>query len=337
MKATKGFFSLKLGILSLAVFSALPLHAESFRTKKTHIIELSSSEETGSVKAGINDFLCFKLPDDMTFVQGIEISFKVPQIVASWQDSVAWIIYDNISPEPSQDCIDYYGTKLRTGTFGNSIGYKIQVPLFSKNTIKKSKYAFYLETVPDISKNFIYARLLLAMKGVPDEIFYSEFSVNAKPIFIDKGRLILDLKGPDGDDEVKEWTAFIDEKNIDSQELGNGKGLLLDTGSHTISLVSDSYRNEVRTVNIEKAKDTVLKINFRDITPSVRIQGPEGTKVYLDGELIENPDTLLSVSQGEHVFRFILGDYEVLKKVKTINGRSYNIAVNFDATITETD
>ena len=75
--------------------------AEDFRVHKTNLLGAETEGKNQSVSVGINDSVILALPQDMTFVQGLEITIKVPKIVTEWRDSVAWSLYEDISPVPS--------------------------------------------------------------------------------------------------------------------------------------------------------------------------------------------------------------------------------------------
>lgn len=324
----KSFFTLAL-FISLSICNIA--YAETFRVHQTIVLPVKVNEESVPIKAGINDAISIEMPPDMSFVQGIELYIKVPQIVASWHDSVAWSIYNEISPSPTEKNIDYTGTRMIVGTF-NSLSLNIQVPLKQKNSIKKNPYAFYVEEIPDVKGNKMFFRLQIAMKGVPEEIDDALFEITAKPILINKGRLLLKTEPPK-DQKEEPYTVFIDEKLVDIPN----EGLLIDTGVHNLSIVSDFYRNEMRTITVQQAKTYSLNVTFRDITPIIVISAPSNAIIFLDNNEIENKSVPFSVPQGEHKVRFVIGDYEVVKSVTAVNGRSYTVSLDIDATISETE
>ena len=187
--------------------------AESFRVHKTIMLPVTNAEEKNFVKAGPNDAIVVSLPEDMTFVQGIEIMFKVPQEVAYWMDSVAWSLYDEIKPEPTEKKIDYRGTRKTIGTFGNSLSLVLKIPLNSENTIKKDSYSTYIDTIPDFLHNKIFLRMQMVMKGTPSSLSEAEFEVSAKPIYINKGMLSITVRPPDNISSAL-YNVFIDETPI---------------------------------------------------------------------------------------------------------------------------
>ena len=172
------------------------------------------------------------------------------------------------------------------------------------------------------------------MKGIPESFDKELFDITIKPIYIDKGRLVLDLKYPVNqqlETIEKPYTIFIDEIPTNL----NDSNTILDTGIHHISIVSDFYRNETRIFTIEQAQSTLLEIQLRDIAPTLQFLIPAGTQIFLDDNLIENGEIPFIVSQGEHIIRCVIGDYEVIKSIQVINGRSYIVNLKFEMDILE--
>ena len=313
---------------------AAALHAENFRTHRAKIIELEDYFDRKTEQASVNDSIAIMLPKDQTFIQGIEINIKIPKVVAEWRDSVAWSLYSSISPKPETSIIDYSGNRAETGTF-DSLSLTLLVPLEKNNTIKKDAYSHLADFIAQKSSGFVFLRFQLVMKGVSDELMNARLSVSAKPILIDKGFISVKATGPAGK-EPDSYSVFVDGKQVDTESI-TGKGLLSDTGDHNISIVSDSYRNEVRTVTVEQAKTTEVKLSFRDIKPMIRLVAPENTKIYFDDTEYKAPVEAFHTTQGDHTVKFIVGDYEIVRSVTVSNGRSYNIAINLEAQVNEVE
>ena len=86
---------------------------------------------------------------------------------------------------------------------------------------------------------------------------------------------------------------------------------------------------------ISQAQTTELVITFRDIAPTIRIAAPEGTKVFLDDEELSLGQDLYKVLPGDHVVKFVVGDYEIIRNVKAENGHGYSVSLTMDATLSE--
>ena len=326
---------------TILCFSTLTLqnYAESFRVHKLHNVELAGNFETKNIKIGINDAICVNLPGDMTFIDGIEVSMKVPQIIAEWSDTVVYSAYENLNPAPSEEKIDYSGNRLSVHTIPGRLSHIINIPLKTETEIKESPYAYLLTDLQNIAEKFVFLRFQLAMKGVPESFESAMFDINIKPILLNKGKLSLNISSPEKSsvsDEVsgiKQYSVYIDEKLITNNP--EYKGILLETGEHHLALTSESYRNEVRTFRIEQAAETKLQITLKGIEPEIKIVSPENAAVFFDNEPLENIKTPFITTPGEHSVKFIIGDYEVVKNFSVVNGRTYTVNLDINASVTE--
>ena len=330
-KKFMGRKSLRFSLICLILISAsIFSFADSFKVRKVTELSISPSGEKKSIKAGLDDAIIIKLPDDLSFIEGIELSFKVPQAVAIWGENISWAFYDGISPDPTSDNLDYSGLRSTTGTFSNSYSLNLKIPLKKNNSIKKDAYSQYIKSVPEIVGGKIFLRLQTTTKGIPDAVYNSQLLITGKPLFINRGKLYMDLKDPDGKD-VKPVTLFVDGSAVD---MGSN-GLLLSPGMHNISITSDFYRNEQRTVSIEQGKTHRMSVELRSVVPTIRIAAPDCSKIYLDETLVTSTASPIEVQQGDHTIRFVIGNYETVRTVSALNGRSYLVSIKLDASVTE--
>lgn len=314
------------------------LNAESFRVKKTVFLNLANSglsESNGetdsslseTIFAGINDCICINLPSDLTFIQGIELNIKIPQAITRCPNTIIYSLYDNISPVPSAKTIDYTGQELYTGVYPGLLSLTIQIPLVKGNTIKKTPYADKT-LIPEHSRNFVFLRNQLAMKGIPEEVYSAQFEISAKPILINKGRLIIKTNSA----QLKNMAITVDDKIV---ELDKDNSCFLKPGLHNITITADSVRNENRSCMIEAAKNTVLEVNLKSTAPVLSINIPQGTQVFVNNQMTEIKNKSLSLPPGEYTLKFILGGYEVVKQLTVQEGRTYSINVTLNADILE--
>ena len=79
----------KIIIFSL-LCAASSLFAETFRVQKLFSIRLTGTVQSEQTfVTGINDGITILLPEDRSWLEGIEIKIAIPEAVAAWQDSVA--------------------------------------------------------------------------------------------------------------------------------------------------------------------------------------------------------------------------------------------------------
>ncbi|MBQ0051520.1 MAG: hypothetical protein KBT11_05585 [Treponema sp.] len=325
----KKFFGRK--FLTLSLFSLFliqnQLYAENFRVRKVISLPVPQNQESQQISSGIEDAVFVELPKDLTFVSGIELNLKIPEVVATWRDSVAYIIYNGIEPQPSEKSQNYSGEKFFLKTLPSKLSLTLVLPISSDFSVKDSPYSEKIPPLSDYSKG-IFIRFQQVMKGVPEELERAEIEVSAKPILKNKG--ILALKTFPAVSEEKKYSVFVDDKPVQ-----DWRSLMLETGEHHLSIVSDAYRNELRTFRIEQAKTTNLEVTLRGSEPTLKIIGPASATVSLDSQPLANPKEPFVITTGEHVIKFTLGDYEVVKTLTAVTGRSYTVNLDIDASVSE--
>ena len=319
-------------LFSLFLLAGLfTLEAESFRVSKVHEISiLQSVDSEATAKLGINEALAIKLPSDQTFIEGLELKFEIPEAVASWMDSVACSVYANITPTPKSTQIDYSGTRAYVKTLPGKLSWVLQIPLKKENSIKSNNYTTKVDTVIEPVKNVIFIRLQPVMKGVPEETLNAIIPITVKPILMNKGQLTFKLVPPEK--KLEPCTIFIDDKMT---TFSNSTKVFLDTGIHDISIISESYRNEVRTVRIDRAKNTDLTVEMKSLEPTLLITAPEGTEVLLDDVKCTVFGKEFVITEGEHKLKFSIGDYEIVRSITAIKGKTYTANFSLDLDISE--
>jgi len=319
-------------IFSLMIAAiSMNLAAESFRVSKVHIASVSQdpSFET-TAKLGINDGLGIELPEDLTFIEGLELKMDIPEAVAYWMDSVACSVYANIKPTPKSSQIDYSGTRAYVSTLPGKLSWVLQIPFKKENSIKSNKYTTKVDTIVQPQNNFVFIRLQPVMKGVPEETSNAIIPITIKPILTNKG--MLDLSLSSADKNTQTCSVFIDDNIVD---ISSSNKVMLDTGVHNISIISEAYRNEVRTVRIDQAKITKLTGEMKSIEPTLLITAPEGTKILFDDQPCTEIGSEFQISEGEHKIKFTIGDYEIVRTITAIKGKTYKANFSLDLEISE--
>lgn len=317
------------GFFAFLLFSAVISNpaAENFRVRKVIPIQISQNEESRKIISGISDAIFITLPADMTFINGVELTFKIPEEIAVWRDSVAYTFYSNISPAPSEKQVDYYGEKIFLKTIPPKLSLVIDIPLASDFPAKDNPYSVRAPAITDYGKG-IFIRFQQVMKGVPDSLENAEIEITAKPLLRDEG--ILSLSVYPNPSEEKKYTVYVDE-----EPAGNYENLMLKTGEHHLSISGESYRNELRTFRIEQAKTTAIEVTLRGNEPSFRIVSPAAADIMIDDTPLQIKKNSFIVTPGEHIIKFKIGDYEIVKNVTASNGRSYVISLDISASVTE--
>ena len=356
----------KLFLLVTVVFFSLSAFSyENFRVHKTVIADMT--DEVSPIKAvlEVNDALVIKVPKEPVFLQGLSLEVKIPPEVAEFRDSVAYFLYTDVKPQPTENTIDYQGNRIFINTFPTRLSCNLLIPLGTSVELKETPYSTVLPPAMSNQSGYVFFRLQLVMKGTPVNIWDSSFVIDIKPILADKGALDLTVLAPEL--HSKELTSHDSEQNEnlenESSEVskiensiinleGTGlytlyidnelptytdKKIILPTGQHHLSIVSDMYRSEVRTVVIEQAQTTKLEVILKDVTPLVEVVAPEGIQVFLDSDELHNWQEPFNVSEGNHLLRFVLGGYEKIQSFEAFNGKTYKFSLNLDVNVIESE
>lgn len=308
-------------------------YAESFRTHALFPVTISEEQSSEQVvTVGINDSIAIFLPEKMTYCEGLEIQMQIPRAVAEWRDSVVFCIYGNIYPHPNAETIDFTGTRLHLSVLPMRSTWNVQIPLKHDNTIKADAFAEQLNIVPDISSGFLFVRFQPAMKGIPNETLEAHIRCTIRPILINKGALFLDVSAP-GD---KPYIVLVDDKQVPSGHFSvENSGNLIDVGNHTISIVSEHYRNETRTIRVEQAKTVSLSVTLKDIAPTLFVAPSAGVEIFWDDEPFNATGREVVINEGEHRIKFKTSAYELTKQIYAQNGKSYTASLSLDIQVTE--
>lgn len=359
-----GFTKLKIAISSLLLLSASAAFCENFRTATVSVINLEeTSDYEKTVQMGLNDALAVYIPENPLYLEALELKMDIPEGVALWRDCTGFYIYDSIFPAPKSDQIDYSGKKIYSAVLPSRLSWIVQIPLIKDFNSKTNQYITKVDKIPDISNHYVFIRFMQIMKGVPDEIEASVIPVTVKPILMDKGQLKISFAAPassavknqkDETDEIpsdkdetpaeavtdkpnplENITVFIDEDYVYPM-MNSGDGtFLLDSGVHNISIISEDFRTEVRTVRIDQAKTTEIEIKLKSIEPSLLVLAPSETKVFLDDEEYQTLGTETPITEGDHKIRFTIGDYEIVRNLSASKGKTYTVDLSVDINISE--
>lgn len=303
---------------------SIQLYGETFRVHELIPLKINENAEIG-----INDSIAVRLPEDRTFIEGLEFIIQIPKILTEWRDSVAMTVYNNISPAPEKGIIDFYGTKQYVSTLPSKMTWLVHIPLRESTSIKNDGYVTKIEIPVNENQEFLFLRFQPAMKGVPDDVYSEKLKISVKPILINKGMLNLTVKDTDSNDVSAEIT--IDDQNT---ILNNGK-ILLSPGNHSITIHNDNYRNETHSIIIEQAKITDINIVLKSSEPTICITAPNNAQIFLDNANFIDLDKEKVISEGEHQIKMQIGGYEVIRTINIQKGKSYRVNLAIELDITE--
>jgi hypothetical protein len=309
--------------------------AEDLRAKVAADLSLSAAASEGQkASLGYSDGVGILLPEDLSFIEGVEIELRVPPAAQAVKGSFIFFIFKKLSPAPDPKSMSYSGERAVMSVVPARLIQVYQIPIRKNSSLKNSPYATILPTVAPEDFPIMF-RLMPAMKGLPDEMENSVFQVRAKPIFVDEGRVKVSFKWAEGLDQASPLTV-----TVDDAELANPReALLLKPGTHSLRVSGQAVRDVFQTFTVAQARTLELAVELQDVTPRLLLEFPEKTRIgiELDGKPLAVKDAreAIALSPGEHSVGFFVGDYSIQRRIQVQRGKTYRVSLLVDVKVEE--
>jgi hypothetical protein len=290
----------------------------------------------------LGDALQILLPQERNQLLYLEVEIKVPTVIVANKDAVALCFYENVhyqtdnnaeAPplETGSTTVPLQGKRLYYAPFPGRVGLNLAVP-YARYVLPPTPYLQVVPVAVDENTASLFLHLEKSSAPLIQEALDALIYVTVKPHLENRGFLELLIRYPPGQNAP--YSLFIDEKPAAPGRIG------LESGSHHLSVVSDFFRNEMRTFTIEKGKTNRLEVELRDISPTLIVVAPDNVEVFLDNQALTpgKPGTgnvPLIVVPGDHTLRVNINGYDLLRTFHAENGRSYNITIRLDLDIQE--
>lgn len=307
---------------------AKPVSAQKFRVSSTQIITIGSeTTESQIAEIGYADVLAVFVEKGHLFLQGIEVEIKQKNINIEFPNSTIYAFYSDPNPVPDKNKKRYTATEILQDILPARQSVSFQIPVTEKHSIKQTVYSSLLNYVIK-EDSPIMLRFIPVMKGLPPEVEKGKFTVKIKPVFIDKGGIKFAFEYPD---EPKPISVRLN----DSYITDFSSPVIVPSGTHQIEINSNHYKTEIRSYTVEKGKIQNLIISLKSLIPLLTIQAPENINIYLDGKELKNTQFPLKINQGNHIIKFKIGSYEIVRSLKAEEGKSYTVNLMMDVKIIE--
>ncbi|GMO68163.1 MAG: hypothetical protein Ta2A_16310 [Treponemataceae bacterium] len=304
---------------------------EQLQVKKMHVVKMESNNESVTTQLEIDDGLFIEIPSFRTFLDGIEITLKIPAEIMNSQESFSYLFYDDILPRPRAATAKYTGTRLLNEQLPQAAGLTITIP-YGGAKFERNPYRTIAPFSLTDAQPTVFFKLQSAQGSASKHS--AQITVTVKPIIKEKGTLSLKILYPPDKPSLagKNYSVFIDDKAV---ETNANEPVFLGTGLHHISVISSFFRNETRTFTIVRAQNTAMEIRLRDASPVLHINAPAGTEIYFDGARLPNINAPFTITATDHVIRVSLGDYETTQILHAINGKTYTMTFAISVEINE--
>jgi hypothetical protein len=316
--------------IGAAAVAAYALAAEDLRVQVAGDLASDGQEAARMVYA---EGAVVRLPEDLEFVDGIELDLKIPKAAQAIKGAFLLIVYKRVSPVPDKSNVSYQAERVSMQVIPARVSQVYQVPIRADHGIKASPYSIILPLVQP--KDFpIVVRLMPAVKGISEELEKAAFGLSARQIPREEASLELSYAWGEGLGQDTPVSVWID----DREQPGPGQAFILKPGNHTLRVSGSAVRDEFRSFTLVRGQRLALEIALEDVTPRLILEYPERTQVELDGKrLSQDQGVPAAISPGEHVIAFLVGDYTIQRKLTVKRGKTYRVSLAIDARVEEED
>ena len=174
--------------------------------------------------------------------------------------------------------------------------------------------------------------VLPVMKGIPTDLYTSDFAVRAKPVFANAGLVSISITAENGEALFEDPEITINDSLVEFP----ADGLRLEPGIHALEVSAKGYEPFESSFAVQKGSVQTVSAVLRTARPKVYFEGPDASLVFLDGKRIDYaPGKPVFMEPGEHIVVFQIGDYSLSKKFSIQGGKSYKISLFFDILLKE--
>jgi hypothetical protein len=290
--------------------------------------------ETGEL--AIHEILLAMPTGDTRFFDALEIEIDVPGGAVEIPGMLSLAILTTGSFAERDGIADINGAVIFSLPLTRAGRLAIQVPLRPDAEISAS--AAVAVAQEPVSEDVLPLAITLTsqMKGVPSSVVDLRFPVAARPVPRQIGAVRLRYRFEDGTDfQTESYLTPEFHLLIDGEQVAVGDEFLLEPGLHRFSLVSERYRDQEVTVGVEQAVQTDVVIPLLPSLATVHYTAPRGSRVWVDGRLLQAANGDFTAPPGEHTIVVVVGDYTVTRRFSVEEGLEYSLSLTMDVVIEE--
>ena len=314
----------KLVPIFLFFFSFIyPVSGDSVRGPVAALLDVGS--ETTHARFGPGDLIVLDLETAGEMHAAIKIELEIPDAVRDFRGAYAVYLYREVTPPPTAGNESYRAQAVEFLLLPPSSRFTLYLPLADDFTVDESFDISIVDTRLSESDFPVIIALLPVMKGIPARIADSVFGVDVSFAPSSVGTLRLDLVFPDEEVLLHTITIDGDAKSSARDEFVMPEGL------HTLAITSPHYTDDLVTFTVEAGRYTDLRIELEGRSSRFIVEVPEGTRIFLDGELIETPGADgMEIEPGEHTAVLKIGDYTLSRTFSVLPGTTSTLSVDME-------
>lgn len=319
-------------IMILLVGILFPIGAKNFRGPVLDAVVIKEIQDySKQVSLSVGELLPLQLDSSGELLEGILVEISLTERLKRYSDSFGLMLYYNVNPVPVKNILDYSGKTLFSEVFPLMNKISLYIPL-KRGTGEAFRGIGKYVASPVTPGGFpLVLTVEFVMKGVPDSVLRLPFRLKISPVLKKVGFLTpLIIKPEEKSDEKIEF--YIDDSPYDPEETP----IALESGLHTLLVISEAFKEESRSFSIETGETTEVEIALEVEKPEVKIDALPGTLIFIDGNKIDEiSEEGIDLAEGEHAFLFKIGDYSVSRNIYIKNGKKYNFSLFFEIDVKE--
>ncbi|MBN2534735.1 MAG: hypothetical protein JXB88_17755 [Spirochaetales bacterium] len=318
--------------LAFLFFIQTSLPAETIRGPVTEkIMILGEGDFKKQIEMKASDIVLLDLGTNVRFLKGFQIEIVLSDTLKRYSDSFSVELY---SQAISASGIEHEGKRIlfEVLTFLNNL--YVNIPIGNQKIKRESLPPGTFSPAKAVETGHFPLLFTIqpVMKGVPDSVLMKNFYVTLVPDVEKKGILDLSVIKPPGFEETL-YKVFIDEDELQKKEDDE---YVLNSGIHSLRILSDQFKEETTSFTIESGKTTSVNIQMEISTSVVTMDIIEEASVFIDGERLDLlPGEEKPLATGIHTVVIKIGTQTITKKIDVKSGKRYNISLIFNIEIKE--
>jgi len=316
--------------LLLCYLAFLPLlFAEYVSFPSTYFFTLDSSNLTDiQYDINLDDALIIKIPEEIPMLKGLDV-----EVTQSSSKPLTFMLYSFLQ-EPKENGKKYSIKEIIRENLPQKKVFTLRFSYDEKSRFSMDATIKYIPHYLNEKSSPLLLKLSQQDVKKDDD---KKLIIKLKPIIQDIGGIKFNLLYPAhasfnslNDEEKKNLAIRVDNNYVKDFS----KPFMTRIGQHRIQVDSHLYKSEVITCIVEKGKIELIDISLKPLAPFLAIEAPIGAEVYLDDALIKLPFAS-NVESGEHVLKFKMNGYEIVRNIKVEDGKNYSINLCLDITVVE--
>jgi len=326
----------RVGLITILAMLAIPILAESVRGPIVDTLEVEPAGDPLSAEFGLDEILLAGTTGDSRFFDAMEIEISLPASVTDFPGALSLLVLTTGDIAERAGVAEVNGAVVLSQPLTRTGKLTLQIPLHPDAEASASAAITVLDQVLSAEDLPLALTVQSLMKGLPPEIAAARFSAVVRPVARRIGSVQVAFMLEDGSEfQTESLLAPEFRLQIDGVPVQIQPEYLLEPGLHRISLTSDRYQDQDLTVGIEPARSASLRIPLLPALATVTYTAPRGSRVYVDGRLLEGETGDFTAPPGEHTIVVVVGDYTVTRRFSVEEGREYNLSVTMDVAIEE--